>query len=256
MLAPATAPVTASLLRSLLCLLCLFGLLLSAPLATAAATADRAGKSGQISQTGQTGQAGQAGQTGQRAKPASQTPKTEKSKTEKGKSAQKPGKTASKPAPKSGATAGNVWPGQAGATVYDGEPPVTSGELGEFLELLPRFRAWAKDHPGEAHPLINNDKADFYFSDNAAQWVQGQNWQPRRFFCVMGRMAAAMVLVEEGNDMSGSRPRDMPPVSQEELDLARKNLGSLLRAGRDAPRSTKPVYPEPQQFAAPRHAKQ
>ena len=47
----------------------------------------------------------------------------------------------------------------------------------------------------------------------------------------MGKMAAAMVIVEEGNDMQGMRPQDMPPVTPSELDLARRHMGELLKAG-------------------------
>ena len=145
------------------------------------------------------------------------------------------------------------------ATVYDNEPPVSSKELSDFLDVLPRFRSWAKAGGEEVHPQLTNGKADFLYSPKAADWVQEHGWQPKRFFCVMGRMAAAMVIVEEGNDMSADRPGDMPTVTQGELDLARKNLGSLLRAGGDAPAPAPAVspakYPAPQQFAAPRYAK-
>ena len=75
----------------------------------------------------------------------------------------------------------------------------------------------------------------FVLYPRAAEWVRGQGWEPVRFFCVMGRMAAALVIVEEGNDMSGTRPRDMPGVTEDELALARRHLGSMLKAGGDAP---------------------
>lgn len=145
--------------------------------------------------------------------------------------------------------------------VYEGEAPTSAKELDSFLELLPRFRTWARENGEQAHPALKNGKADFVYSRKAASWVRENGWQPKRFFCVMGRMAAAMVIVEEGNDMGAARPADMPALAQSELDLARKNLGSLLRAGGDAPVSkSAPTanpkkYPEPQQFAAPRYAK-
>lgn len=161
-------------------------------------------------------------------------------------------RTQAKSAPKK-ATASHA------ANVYDGEPPVSSKELSDFLDVLPQFRSWAKASGEEVHPQLNNGKADFLYSPKAADWVQEHGWQPKRFFCVMGRMAAAMVIVEEGNDMSATRPSDMPSVTQAELDLARKNLASLLRAGGDAPAPAPAVtpakYPAPQQFAAPRYAK-
>lgn len=120
-------------------------------------------------------------------------------------------------------------------TVYDNQPPVTDKELIDFLEILPRFRAWAKENKEEAHPVLRNGKADFLYSPQAAEWVRAQGWDPLRFFSVMGRMAAALVIVEEGNDMSGTRPRDMPSVTEEELTLARRHLGAMLKAGSDAP---------------------
>jgi hypothetical protein len=58
-----------------------------------------------------------------------------------------------------------------------------------------------------------------------------------RFFCVMGRTAAAMAMVSEGEDFK-SRPSDMPAVSEKECGLVRRHLGELLRAasGADAPK--------------------
>ena len=123
----------------------------------------------------------------------------------------------------------------ANASVYDKQPPVTDKELLDFLELLPQFRTWAKGNNEEAHPILRNGKADFLYSPNAAAWVQAHNWNPVRFFCVMGRMAAALSIVEEGNDMSGARSKDMPEVSEGELALARRHLGTMLKAGGDVP---------------------
>lgn len=121
------------------------------------------------------------------------------------------------------------------ANVYSGQPAVTEKELLAFVELLPGFRAWAKEGHEEAHPVVRNGKADFSYSPRAADWVKAQGWQPERFFCVMGRLAAALVIVEEGNDMRGTRPADMPSVSNEELALARRHMGVLLSAGGTAP---------------------
>lgn len=119
-----------------------------------------------------------------------------------------------------------------GSTVYEGQPVVREGELSTFLELLPRFRAWCGTHGEDAHPVINVEgKPDFKYSPAAAAWVKEQGFEPARFFCVMGRMAAALAIVEEGNDYAGSRPKDMPSVDPKELSLARKHLGELLSAG-------------------------
>lgn len=120
-------------------------------------------------------------------------------------------------------------------TVYDKQAPVSEKELLAFLQALPRFRSWAHENKEEAHPVLRNGKADFLYSSKAAGWVESQGWDPVRFFCVMGRMAAAMVIVEEGNDMRGTRPPDMPGVSQSELDLARRHMGTMLTAGGHAP---------------------
>ena len=119
--------------------------------------------------------------------------------------------------------------------VYEKQPPVTDKELLDFLDLLPQFRSWAKNNNEEAHPILRNGKADFLYSPKAAAWVQEHKWNPVRFFCVMGRMAAALSIVEEGNDMTGARSKDMPAVSEGELALARRHLGTMLKAGGDAP---------------------
>lgn len=122
----------------------------------------------------------------------------------------------------------------APANVYAGQPAVTEKELLAFADLLPQFRAWARAGQEEAHPVVRDGNADFLYSPKAAEWVAAKGWQPARFFCVMGRLAAALVIVEEGNDM-GSRPADMPSVTNEELALTRRHMGTLLTAGGDAP---------------------
>lgn len=125
-------------------------------------------------------------------------------------------------------------PQKAALSVYEKQPPVTEKELLRFLDVLPQFRAWARAGNEEAHPILRNNKADFLYSPQAAAWVQQRNWDPVRFFCVMGRMAAALAIVEEGNEM-GARSRDMPDVTDDELALARKHLGSILKAGSSVP---------------------
>ncbi|WP_300732978.1 serine/threonine protein phosphatase [uncultured Desulfovibrio sp.] len=118
------------------------------------------------------------------------------------------------------------------SSVYDKQPDVTEKELFQFLDLLPQFRQWTRAEKEEAHPILRKGKADFLYSDKAAQWVKEKGWDARRFFCVMGRMAAALVMVEEGGN-SMARPKDMPEVSKAELELARKHLGSILKASMD-----------------------
>ena len=117
-------------------------------------------------------------------------------------------------------------------TVYENQAPVTEAELNRFIELLPQFRAWARQNNEDAHPIVDgNNKPDFAFSANAAKWVSQRGIQPARFFCIMGRTAAGLVIVEEGNDYKGTRPADMPPVAESELELVRKHLGEILQAG-------------------------
>lgn len=121
-------------------------------------------------------------------------------------------------------------------SVYEKQPPVTDKELVSFMELLPHFRAWAASVKEEPRPSVNKEgTADFIYSRKAADWVKQRGWEPVRFFCVMGRAAAALFLVEEGSDANAKRPPDMPAVSQAELDMVRRHLAELLKAGNDAP---------------------
>ena len=122
-------------------------------------------------------------------------------------------------------------------SVYDNQPPMTDKELVGFIELLPHFRAWAASSKEEAHPSVDkkSGKPDFLYSAKAAEWVKMRGWDAARFFSVMGRAAAALAMVEEGNDISSNRPPDMPTVTPGELDMVRRHLAGLLKAGSDAP---------------------
>ncbi len=120
-------------------------------------------------------------------------------------------------------------------TVYEGQPPMTNKELLSFIELLPRFRSWAASNEDKTAPSINEGKADFMYSAKAAEWVKARGWEPDRFFAIMGRAAAALFIVAEGNEMKNEKPSDMPVVSKSELELVRQNLAALLQAGSDAP---------------------
>lgn len=115
------------------------------------------------------------------------------------------------------------------SSVYEGQPPVTEKELLAFVDILPQFRTWTQTQHEEAHPVLRSGRADFLFSNRAGDWVRDHGWDAPRFFCIMGKMAAALVIVEEGNDMQGTRPADMPDVTPQELSLARKHLGALLK---------------------------
>ncbi|MBQ7739286.1 MAG: hypothetical protein IJT59_06510 [Desulfovibrionaceae bacterium] len=139
------------------------------------------------------------------------------------------------------ALGGSVWPTNV-KTVYDNQPPTTEKELLTFLDLLPSFRTWARENHEEAHPYLNNGRPDFIYSAKAAHWVEKKGFEPRRFFCVMGRMAAALVIVEEGFDTKTSRPKDMPVVTEKETALARKHLGKMLTAS-GASAKTVPATP-------------
>lgn len=119
-----------------------------------------------------------------------------------------------------------------GATVYEKQPPVTEQELIRFLAVLPQFRAWTRQMHEEAHPIVNaKGQPDFLYSDKAAQWVKAHSFAPVRFFCIMGRMAACAVIIEEGNDLKTTRPKDMPEVAPTEIAVARRHLAELLTAG-------------------------
>lgn len=123
-------------------------------------------------------------------------------------------------------------PRAKGATVYTNQPPVTEKEISSFIEVLPQFRVWARKNGEEAHPIVSSGgQPDFRYSDNVARWVSSHNFDPSRFFCIMGRLAAGLVIVEEGNDIKGTRPADMPSVDPAEISLIRKHLGELLTAG-------------------------
>lgn len=118
-----------------------------------------------------------------------------------------------------------------GTTVYDKQPLITETELSDFIVLLPQFRSWAKQNHEEAHPIVNAaGQPDFKYSSKSADWLKARGFAPVRFFCIMGRMAAGVVIIEEGNDLPSARPADMPPVDSSEVALARRHLGELLTA--------------------------
>jgi hypothetical protein len=115
------------------------------------------------------------------------------------------------------------------ASVYDKQPVIADKELERFLEILPQFRDWCRKNNENPRPVVRDDKADFAYSKQAADWVNARAWRPERFFCVMGRLATALIIVEEGNDMA-ERSRDMPDVPNEDIELTRRHLGSILKA--------------------------
>ncbi|MDR1778031.1 MAG: serine/threonine protein phosphatase [Desulfovibrio sp.] len=114
-------------------------------------------------------------------------------------------------------------------SVYDNQPAITENELTRFLEAYPQFRDWRRANNEISQPTVRDGKADFIYSKQAGEWVNARGWQADRFFCVMGRLATALVIVEEGNDLD-ERPRDMPDVAKEDIELTRKHLGAILKA--------------------------
>jgi hypothetical protein len=84
-------------------------------------------------------------------------------------------------------------------------------------------------------------KPDFVYTPEAAAKAEELGWEARRFFCLLGKAAAALFLVEEGTDRMQplqAMPPDMPAVTEAEMALVRKHLASLLRAGAGGPPPT------------------
>lgn len=86
--------------------------------------------------------------------------------------------------------------------------------------------------PRVSNVNVYENQPDFHYSPAAAQWVSFRSWEPRRFFCIMGRSAAALVLVSEG-EQAKKLYRDMPKPSKAECELVQKHMGELLKAGND-----------------------
>ena len=108
----------------------------------------------------------------------------------------------------------------------------TEKELVRFMESMPHFLAWVREHKAKVHPVVNAaGKPDFVYTPEVAARARELGWEPRRFFCLLGRTAAALYLVSEGTDFMDALPPDMPTVTDAEMALVRKHLASLLRAG-------------------------
>ena len=119
-------------------------------------------------------------------------------------------------------------------TVYDNQPAITEKELNHFIKLLPLFRSWTRENAEEAHPILSKSgKPDFQYSAKSSIWVKEHGFNVKRFFNIMGKTAAAMVILEEGNDYHGTRPVDMPSVSARELELVKTHFSELQNAGRN-----------------------
>ena len=122
------------------------------------------------------------------------------------------------------------------------QEPFTEKELVRFIESMPFFLDWARSSKAKAHPAVNAaGKPDFMYSSEAAAKAEELGWVARRFFCLLGKAAAALFLVEEGTDRMQplqAMPPDMPAVTESEMALVRKHLASLLRAGAGGPPPT------------------
>jgi len=122
------------------------------------------------------------------------------------------------------------------------QDPFTEKELIRFIESMPLFLAWARGSKAKAHPMTNAaGKPDFTYTQEAAAKAEALGWEPRRFFCLLGKAAAALYLVEEGTDRMQAlqaMPPDMPTVAETEMALVRKHLASLLRASAGGPPPT------------------
>jgi len=118
----------------------------------------------------------------------------------------------------------------------------TEKELVRFIESMPLFLAWARGSKAKAHPVVNAaGKPDFTYTPEVAAKAEELGWEPRRFFYLLGKAAAALYLVEEGTDRLQALqalPPDMPTVTETEMALVRKHLASLLRASAGGPPPT------------------
>jgi hypothetical protein len=108
---------------------------------------------------------------------------------------------------------------------------MTEEELLRFIKDLPVYRAWARQARELAHPGLSGEgRPTFVYSAAAAAKVKEFGWSPKRFFCVMGRAAAALAMQEHG-DPGAERPVDMPRVSPAEFDMVRRHSAALIKAG-------------------------
>ncbi len=126
-----------------------------------------------------------------------------------------------------------ILPRVSDVNVYENQPDFTEEELLRFIRHLPDFRAWMRQQNEKAYPIVKKGKPDFHYAPAAAQWVEFRGWDARRFFCIMGKSAAALVLVSEG-EQAKKLYRDMPRPSKAECELVQKHMGELLKAGNDA----------------------
>ena len=103
-----------------------------------------------------------------------------------------------------------------------------------LLTVLPASAETLYNQPPfseKAHPIVNEaGEPDFLYSENAAGYIEAAGWKPERFFCIMGRAAAAVAIIQQGDAITKEPPVEMPNVSDDELDVVRRNLPGLLKA--------------------------
>ena len=115
------------------------------------------------------------------------------------------------------------------ADFYD-QKPMTEAELLKFIDDMPHYLAWARQHNEQAHPSLDEQgRPAFAYSAAAAARVEQMGWKAERFFCVMGRTAAALAL--GGRKATRDKPVDMPMVSPAELNLVRRHMDALETLG-------------------------
>lgn len=116
------------------------------------------------------------------------------------------------------------------------QPPLSKKELNQFIADPPCFRAWIKTNKEKAHLIVNRTgEPDFLYSKNTVGYIEAAGWKPERFFCIMGRAATAVAIIQQGNAITKEPPIEMPNVSDDELDVVRRNLPGLLKAISPAP---------------------
>lgn len=119
-------------------------------------------------------------------------------------------------------------------TLYN-QPPFSEKELNQFIADLPRFRAWIKTNKEKAHPIVNEaGEPDFLYSKNAAGYIEAAAGN-RNAFLHYGASRRAVAIIQQGDAITKEPPIEMPNVSDDELDVVRRNLPGLLKAISPAP---------------------
>ncbi|WP_300848181.1 hypothetical protein [uncultured Bilophila sp.] len=114
------------------------------------------------------------------------------------------------------------------ASLYD-QPPFNEKELQRFIADFPDFRAWCKAQRIQPRPLVDaSGKADLAYTPETGAYLEGEGWEPERFLCLFGRVAAGVAMIRNERNDTDPKPLDMPGVSDDELDLVRRHLPELL----------------------------